>query len=102
MHPDKSLLREALHRRVSTNIKYKSQGEILTNNLMSQEILSSGDTRRDLESNLTFILNQTVDPPALIGGVETVLVDLEPFQSSDGGLRSVCHFRSERDESSVR
>lgn len=62
-------------------------------NLMPQQIIPGGYTRRDPKGDFPLIGDEAVDAPGLVRGGEAVLVDLEPFETCDGGLQCVGDFR---------
>jgi len=65
---------------------------VLTNNLNTHQILTSRNTARDIESHLSLVLDKPIHTPGLVGGIQSVFVDFEPFQASDGTLKSAVDF----------
>ena len=53
---------------------------------MAQEVLPRSDAAGDRERHLALVSDERVDGPFSCGGVEAVLVDLEPLEAGDGGL----------------
>lgn len=62
---------------------------LLTDHLMTEEVLASGDTRGNSECDFALVGNHTIDTPGLVGDIKTVLVDLEPLQTGDVRLSRV-------------
>lgn len=56
---------------------------------MPQQILPGRNTTRDCERHFPFVLDHPVDAPGLIGGVQAILVDFEPFEAGYAGLESI-------------
>lgn len=61
-----------------------------TNGLTTQEILASSDTAGDLEGKVSTVGVDGISCPSTAN--ETSLVDLEPFQASDGGGLRIGNF----------
>ena len=75
-----------------TSIKYNFQtriGHILTNHFVPEQILACGNARRDGEGDFSFVCNHSVHAPRLVGRVQTIFPDLEPFQARHVGLSSI-------------
>lgn len=64
------------------------------NDLMTEEVLTRLDARRDREGNLTRVGDQGIDCPCLRRCVKTVLVDLEPIKARDIALSCVRDLRT--------
>lgn len=50
---------------------------------MAQQVLPGCDALWNLESDLALVSNHTVHAPRLVGRVQTILPNFEPFQTSD-------------------
>lgn len=61
-----------------------------TNGLTAQEILASSDAAGDLEGKVSTVIVDGISCPPTAD--ETRLVDLEPFQASDGGGLRIGNF----------
>ncbi len=63
---------------------------------MSKQVVSRLDAGRNGESDLSIISNHSVDTPALVRCVQTILVDLEPLQAGNVKVGRIVNFGTER------
>jgi hypothetical protein len=64
--------------------------------LNTEKVLPRFNATRNRESDFALISDQFVDPP--YAAIKTIMVDLEPFQSSNVALKSVRYFSPEESE----
>lgn len=56
---------------------------------MAEEVLAIGNARRNSEGHFAFVGDHAVHAPGLGGNIKTILINLEPLQTSDVRLRRV-------------
>lgn len=61
---------------------------------MAKEVLPSSDAWGNCESDFAFVRNHAVDAPALVGGNEAILINLEPFEASHIALLGIGNLRA--------
>lgn len=67
--------------------------KVITDELNTEKVVSRCETLGDGERNLSLVLNQAFDSPSI--RVETVVIDLEPLETSDILLSSTGNFSAE-------
>jgi hypothetical protein len=73
---------------------------VQSDELMTHEVLAWCDARRDRERDFALVCDQTVDTPLAVRA-ETVFVDLEPLEASDGERGGVGHLREVGDDGAL-
>lgn len=56
---------------------------------MAEQVLARRNARWNGECDFAFVCNQAVNPPSLRGDVQSVFINLEPLETSDGALGGV-------------
>jgi hypothetical protein len=63
-----------------------------TDDFDTHQVLPSRDTAWNGIRHLSLVSDEPVDTPSLAGGGQSILVDFEPFETSDAALKSIVYF----------
>lgn len=71
-----------------------SAGSVEGDHLMAQKVLAGRNTGGNSECDFSLVRNHTVHTPHLVGNVETIFPNLEPFETSHVSLKRIGNLRT--------